>query len=176
MTLQRGWKKKQADALAKHDDYYGTKAEIRAARAAAYAEEVERARVEAEAAERARASAQVFCPCCGGEGRVTLDRAEITYRAFERLPSDSKADPEVIRILHGVATHTEVHSRAMLPVKRGLHYPRPVAETGPVPEAANVTPRDEPVAAPSKPKKPAKAEPPAPPWMDAGLRLEEDEG
>ena len=110
-------------------------AETRAARAALEAERQrladERTAIEAE---RLRLS-RLRCPCCDGDGTVTPTQAEHIYRAFERLPSESRPDPEHIASLAAIALRQPVYGRTPR-IVAGVHHPAPVAHV----EAATTTP------------------------------------
>lgn len=112
-------------------------AEIRAARAAMEAERQRLADAQnALEAERLRLS-RLRCPCCDGDGTVTPIQAEHVYRAFERLSSESRPDPEHIASLAAIAQRQPVHGRTPR-IVAGVHQPAPVAQvetetTTPVP-------------------------------------------
>lgn len=119
-------------------------ADIRAARAAL---ETERQRLADEQnaieAERLRLS-RLRCPCCDGDGTVTPIQAEHVYRAFERLPSESRPDPEHVASLAAIAQRQPVHGRTPR-IVHGVHHPSPVAFDKPA------------TTTPSQIKKPSKA-------------------
>lgn len=106
-------------------------ADVRAARAAHAQAEAKRGQAEAAAnAERERAL-KLACPCCRGEGRVTVEQAERTYRSHELLPSYSKPDLTVMATLASVARGEAVHGVGPR-ITEGLSYPTAPA----VPETA----------------------------------------
>lgn len=122
----QGWKdrtKKTAEKQAARQDM----AEIRAARAAL---ETEKQRLADEQnaieAERLRLS-RLRCPCCDGDGTVTPIQAELVYRAFERLPSESRPDPEHVASLTAIALRQPFHGRTPR-IVAGVHHPAPVAQ------------------------------------------------
>ncbi|MFD6319883.1 hypothetical protein [Methylorubrum thiocyanatum] len=101
-------------------------AETRAARAALEAEKQRLADEQnALEAERLRLS-RLRCPCCDGDGTVTPIQAEHIYRAFERLPSESRADPEHVASLAAIAQRQPVNGRTPR-IVHGVHHPAPVA-------------------------------------------------
>nr|WP_129545688.1 hypothetical protein [Methylorubrum zatmanii] len=110
-------------------------ADIRAARAAL---ETEKQRLADEQnaleAEKLRQS-RLRCPCCDGDGTVTPIQAELAYRAFGRLPSESRPDPEHIASLAAIAQRQPVHGRTPR-IVHGVHHPAPVAYV----ETATTTP------------------------------------
>lgn len=104
-------------------------ADIRAARAAMEAEQQRLADAQnALEAERLRLS-RLRCPCCDGDGTVTPIQAEHIYRAFERLPSESRPDPEHVASLAAIASRQLVHGRTPR-IVAGVHQPAPVAPVG----------------------------------------------
>lgn len=114
----------------------GELAEKRAARAAhQLALEAEGRRLAEEQAARDRAN-RVYCPCCDGEGVLSPDQAERTYRAFERLASDSKPDLDVLDTLRLIARGDVPHRRGPH-ICAGVSHPRrAVTETVPGPAKA----------------------------------------
>lgn len=120
-----GWKervRKTAEKQAGRDSL----ADVRAQRAAMYAEQAERGRIEAaENAARMQAE-RIVCPCCAGEGRITVELAERVYRALERLPSDSRPDLHVMATLAQIARGETVHGFGPK-VSEGLSHPVPLA-------------------------------------------------
>lgn len=130
----QGWKdrtKKTAEKQAARQDM----AHIRAARAAMEAERQRLADAQnALEAERLRLS-RLRCPCCDGDGTVTPIQAEHVYRAFERLPSESRPDPEHVASLAAIASRQPVHGSTPR-IVAGVHQPAPVAHV----EAATTTP------------------------------------
>ncbi|MER2252931.1 hypothetical protein ABS772_23725 [Methylorubrum podarium] len=120
-----GWRERVKRTAAKaqaRDDM----AEIRAARAGFEAEK-QRLADEQNAldAESLRLS-RLRCPCCDGDGSVTPIHAELVYRALERLPSESKPDPEHIASLAAIALRQPVHGRTPR-IVHGVHHPAPIA-------------------------------------------------
>lgn len=139
----QGWKdrtKKTTEKQAARKDM----AEIRAARAEMESEKQKIADAQiALEAERLRLS-RLRCPCCDGDGTVTAIQAEHIYRAFERLPSESRPDPEHVASLAAIAQRQPVHGRTPR-IVAGVFHPVPVALV----ETATMTP--------SQIKKPSKA-------------------
>ncbi|CAO4181334.1 hypothetical protein [Methylorubrum extorquens] len=105
-------------------------AEIRAARAALEAEGQRLAdEQKVIESERLRLS-RLRCPCCDGDGTVTPIHAEHVYRAFERLPSESRPDPEHVASLAAIAQRQPVLGRTPR-IVHGVHHPAPVATVEP---------------------------------------------
>jgi len=90
---------------------------------------------QAAARDDANRATQMACPCCRGEGRVTVEMAELVYRALERLPSESRPDPTVLATLGRIARGEAVHQHGPK-VSHGLSHPAPVAQV----ETATTTP------------------------------------
>lgn len=129
-----GWRERTKRTNEKNADRAGM-ADIRAARAAMEAERQRLADAQnALEAERLRLS-RLRCPCCDGDGTVTPIQAEHVYRAFERLPSESRPDPEHIASLAAIAQRQPVHGRTPR-IVAGVHQPAPVALV----ETATTTP------------------------------------
>nr|WP_321182363.1 hypothetical protein [Methylobacterium sp. Leaf122] len=120
-----GWRERTKRTKEKQAERDGI-AEIRAARAAL---ETDRQRLADEQnaleAERLRLS-RLRCPCCDGDGTVTPIQAEHIYRAFERLPSESRADIEHVASLAAIAQRQPFHGRTPR-IVHGVHHPAPVA-------------------------------------------------
>jgi hypothetical protein len=120
-----GWRERTKRTNEKQAARQGM-ADIRAARAAL---ETERQRLADEQnaleSERLRLS-RLRCPCCDGDGTVTPLDAERIYRAFERLPSESRPDPEHVASLAAIALREPVHGRTPR-IVAGVHHPAPVA-------------------------------------------------
>jgi hypothetical protein len=57
---------------------------------------------------------------------VTAIQAEHIYRAFERLPSESRPDPEHVASLAAIAQRQPVHGRTPR-IVAGVFHPVPVA-------------------------------------------------
>lgn len=104
-TLNRGWRdrrnRKIESDLTKQERWEAG-ADVRAERARMEAE----ARAEGDriAAEKAAQEARerVYCPCCGGEGKLSIADAERVFRAFELLPATSRPDPGIMAALRAV--------------------------------------------------------------------------
>lgn len=120
-----GWRERTKQTRAKHAEY-DDKAAIRAERARLDSENAARAIAESAAHEAVNRAAQLACPCCRGEGRVTVEMAEIVYRALERLPSDSRPDTTVLATLGRIARGEAVHQHGPK-ISAGLSHPAPVA-------------------------------------------------
>lgn len=120
-----GWRERTKQTREKHQARVDM-ADVRAIRAQAEAESAARALAESAAIEAANRAAKLSCPCCKGEGKVTVEVAELVYRALERLPSDSRPDPTILanlaRISRGEAVHTHTPK-----LSHGLSHPAPVA-------------------------------------------------
>jgi len=119
-----GWRERTKQTRARHADY-DDKAAIRAERARLDGENAARALAESAAAEAANRAAMLACPCCRGEGRVTVEMAETVYRALERLPSDSRPDATVLATLGRIARGEAVHQHGPK-ISAGLSHPAPV--------------------------------------------------
>lgn len=120
-----GWRdrtKKTAEKAQSRADL----AEIRAARAQADIAKSIQDASDVERFEAENRAHKLACPCCRGEGRVTVEMAELLYRALEKLPSDSRPDPVILanlgRIARGEAVHTHTPK-----ISHGLSHPAPVA-------------------------------------------------
>ncbi len=120
-----GWRdrlKKTRDKQNIRDDMAEVRAE-RARASSAKAEEDARAAA-AHAAEVA--ATRCACPVCDS-GTVTVELAERVYRALQKLPSDSRPDPDIMlsiaRIAQGQAAHGHTPRVAL-----GLAHPRAVEQ------------------------------------------------
>ncbi|WP_411904142.1 hypothetical protein [Methylorubrum thiocyanatum] len=109
--------------------------DVRAERARLAVEHAERSASELAAQEAANRAEKLACPCCRGEGRVTVEMAELVFRALERLPSESRPDPTVLATLGRIARGEQVHQHGPK-VSHGLSHPTPVAQV----ETATTTP------------------------------------
>ena len=126
-----GWRervKKARERQAARDDAADVRQERARLYAAAAAESARQA-----AANEARARAErLTCPCCNGDGKLTVEAAERIYRALELLPSHSRPDPVVIATLATIARGEAVH-RLGPKISQGTSHPRgPDADLGPM--------------------------------------------
>lgn len=133
---KRGWKKRQAAAIARFETDPELD-DIRAQRAALAAAAVVRNEAEAEARRVALAAARCTCPACDGNGAVSLDFAERLITAMARLPAHVPVDDGVLLSLRRIAFGQDVSSLAF-PESDTLSKPRRISETL-TPEPVKVT-------------------------------------
>jgi len=129
-----GWRDRTKRTKEK-DQARADMADVRAERARLAVEHAERSAAELAAHEAANRAEKLACPCCRGEGKVTVEMAELVFRALERLPSESRPDPTVLATLGRIARGEQVHQHGPK-VSHGLSHPAPVAQVG----AATKTP------------------------------------
>ncbi|CAO4145264.1 hypothetical protein [Methylorubrum aminovorans] len=130
-----GWRERTKRTNEKNAER-ASMADIRAERARMAVEHAERSAAELAAYDAANRATQMACPCCRGEGRVTVEMAELIYRALERLPSESRPDATVLATLGRIARGEQVHQHGPK-ISHGLSHPAPVgvvatATTAPV--------------------------------------------
>ncbi|MCP2080815.1 UNVERIFIED_ORG: hypothetical protein J2W74_002001 [Methylorubrum zatmanii] len=129
-----GWRertKRTHEKRAARDDL----ADVRAERARMAMEKAAADAAQAAARDDANRATQMACPCCRGEGRVTVEMAELVYRALERLPSESRPDATVLATLGRIARGEAVHNYGPK-ISHGLSHPSPIAQV----ETATTTP------------------------------------
>ncbi|MEG9503166.1 MAG: hypothetical protein MIN69_15155 [Methylorubrum extorquens] len=129
-----GWRERTKRTDAKNAER-ASKADIRAERARLAVEHAERSAAEVAAHEAANRAEKLACPCCRGEGKVTVEMAELVFRALERLPSESRPDATVLATLGRIARGEAVHNYGPR-ISHGLSHPAPVVQF----EAATKTP------------------------------------
>ncbi|MBA8916004.1 hypothetical protein [Methylorubrum thiocyanatum] len=129
-----GWRERTKRTDAKNAER-ASKADIRAERARLAVEHAERSAAEVAALEAANRAEKLACPCCRGEGKVTVEMVELVFRALERLPSESRPDATVLATLGQIARGEQVHQHGPK-VSHGLSHPAPVAHV----ETATKTP------------------------------------
>lgn len=138
------------------------RAEIRAERNRMYAEQAARDAI--AAAEHAQKQARARCSCvvCG-EGLIDAEFAGRIITALQKLPAHVQTDPAILATLRAVVEGNKpIELAAAYSTDLGLKRPRKVYASAPTVdhgEPAVITPKDEPIVVPSKPKrKPTQAE------------------
>lgn len=181
--MERGWRDRRTAADARReqraaDHHDSERAVIRQERARMYEEQAARDAAVAAAAAEARLRLRVSCPCCNGlPDGVLVSVAEKIMRAWASPLLNPTPDQWNLSHLNAVAVGQDTGA---VIVPEGLSYPRTiagrddrrVADVLPADTAAVITPKDEPIIVPTKPKrKPTAAEIYAADWDENALDL-----
>lgn len=149
----QGWKVRRDKARAKHE-VTDERAAVRAERQRMADEKLAADLAAAAEYAKTQARARCSCPVCDA-GPVDLELAARIVTALAKLPAHVPTDPNVIAALHAVVGGREIpRSTIYGEAHAGLRVPRRVyADVTPADHrAADVTPKDAPVTAPTKGK------------------------